>query len=94
MPSNPTTASKRRNFAFMKASEGVTFTDGCFDRNWRQSRAVHIPRGAYDFAHPAPDTATARAEAGAALRAISAPRVLQTRVLIGTRRPASLDRSR
>jgi len=54
---------KRRNFAFMKASEGLTFTDACFDRNWRQSRAVHLPRGAYDFARPNPDISTARFEA-------------------------------
>jgi len=67
---------RRRDFAFMKASEGITFTDWCFVANyagpgsWRESRAVHIPRGAYDFGRPHADLSTARAEADHYVRVV------------------------
>jgi len=53
----------RRDFAFIKASEGTDFTDQCFAYNWQSSHAVHLPRGAYDFARPHADLSTAQAEA-------------------------------
>lgn len=62
----------RRAFAFMKASEGLTFTDYCFTQAhwWEDSRRVHLPRGAYDFARPHADVATARAEADHFVRVV------------------------
>ncbi len=65
----------RRAFAFIKASEGSDpqssgYTDQCFTTNWRDSRAAHIPRGAYDFARPHADLSTARAEADHFIRLV------------------------
>ena len=39
-------------FAFMKASEGVTFTDPFFAQNWERSRKQGLTRGSYHFARP------------------------------------------
>ncbi len=39
-------------FAFAKATEGLTFTDPDFARNWAGIKAQGITRGAYHFAHP------------------------------------------
>lgn len=39
-------------FSFMKATEGVTFVDDQFARNWRRSRQAGIIRGAYHFFIP------------------------------------------
>ncbi|NES00211.1 MAG: hypothetical protein F6J86_41525 [Symploca sp. SIO1B1] len=43
------------SFAFAKATEGITYDDNCFDRNWEQMKAVGLIRGAYHFFHPADD---------------------------------------
>lgn len=36
-------------FAYIKASEGATFTDNKFVTNWRAAKANHIAAGAYHF---------------------------------------------
>ena len=45
-------------FAFMKATEGATYTDPDFARNWQQSKSIGIVRGAYHFGHPRNGAAT------------------------------------
>lgn len=40
------------DFAFIKATEGLTNTDKQFKRNWQQARAAGITRGAYHFFIP------------------------------------------
>lgn len=42
-------------FGFAKATEGTTFTDGQFARNWAQMKTHGVVRGAYHFGHPAHD---------------------------------------
>ena len=39
-------------FAFIKATEGLDDVDPRFARNWQQSRAAGLLRGAYHFLHP------------------------------------------
>lgn len=39
-------------FGFAKATEGTSFTDAQFARNWSQMRAHGLIRGAYHFGHP------------------------------------------
>ena len=39
----------RFDFAFMKATEGVTMVDPYFKRNWKNCKDMHIPRGAYHY---------------------------------------------
>lgn len=39
-------------FAFMKASEALTFRDPDFARNWGEAAKLGIVRGAYHFLHP------------------------------------------
>lgn len=48
-------------FAFAKATEGTTFTDGQFARNWSQIKSHGLVRGAYHFGHPK-NSATAEAD--------------------------------
>ncbi len=43
------------NFAFIKATEGVSLTDKQFKYNWRQSKKHEVPRGAYHFFLPSQD---------------------------------------
>ncbi|MEU4546063.1 glycoside hydrolase family 25 protein [Nonomuraea dietziae] len=40
------------SFAFAKATEGVTYTDKWFDRNWQRMRENWLVCGAYHFARP------------------------------------------
>lgn len=40
------------NFAFIKATEGVTLVDPYFQRNWRESKENGIIRGAYHYFKP------------------------------------------
>ena len=40
------------NFAFIKATEGVTLVDPYFQRNWRESRQAGVIRGAYHYFKP------------------------------------------
>ncbi len=40
------------HFTFIKASEGVSYVDKTFDRNWRDSKATGFLRGAYHFFRP------------------------------------------
>ena len=40
-------------FAYVKATEGITVTDSLFAQNWKAMKAVGIMRGAYHFFHPA-----------------------------------------
>lgn len=42
-------------FAFAKATEGTTFIDDQFTRNWAQMASHKLIRGAYHFAHPSAD---------------------------------------
>lgn len=39
------------SFAYMKATEGTTFTDSQFARNWAEAGRVGIERGAYHYFH-------------------------------------------
>lgn len=48
-------------FAFLKASEGVTFRDPTLPRNWPAVRRVGMGRGAYHFARPNLNAAVAEA---------------------------------
>lgn len=47
-------------FAFAKATEGTSFKDAQFARNWRGMKSNDIVRGAYHFGHPR-NSATAEA---------------------------------
>lgn len=49
-------------FAFAKASEGTTFVDPQFARNWTEMRRVGLPRGAYHFAQPESNAPEAEAD--------------------------------
>jgi len=42
-------------FCFMKATEGTGIADACFGRNWAESSAAGLTRGAYHFGHPGLD---------------------------------------
>lgn len=42
-------------FAYAKATDGRTFVDGQFARNWERMRDAGLLRGAYHFARPADD---------------------------------------
>ena len=46
---NMQVADIRFNFVFMKATEGVTMVDPYFKRNWKSSKEMHLPRGAYHY---------------------------------------------
>jgi lysozyme len=41
-------------FAVCKATEGLSYTDPTFDRNWKAIKAAGLVRGAYHFARPQP----------------------------------------
>ncbi len=43
------------SFAFAKATEGITFADHCFEKNWKQMKAAGLLRGAYHFFRPLRD---------------------------------------
>lgn len=49
-------------FAFCKASEGVTFHDPTFAKNWQALKDHNLWRGAYHFAHPGTNSSQAEAE--------------------------------
>jgi GH25 family lysozyme M1 (1,4-beta-N-acetylmuramidase) len=51
-----------KSFAFMKATEGSTYTDPMLKTNWAGAQAVGIYRGAYHFARPSTGTAVAQAK--------------------------------
>lgn len=55
-------AAEGYNFAFIKATEGVNFTDRWFSRNWAEAKAHGLARGAYHFMRPF-DNPDARTEA-------------------------------
>src|SRR5216683_1609155 len=57
------------SFAFIKATEGKTFVDADFPRNWQQAKAIGAIRGAYHFAHPGDAAAD---DAGAFLKVVHA----------------------
>lgn len=44
-------------FAIVKATEGVGFTDKFLARNWAELKRLGIPRGAYHFARPSQSSA-------------------------------------
>ncbi|HLN53812.1 MAG TPA: glycoside hydrolase family 25 protein [Lentimicrobium sp.] len=43
------------NFAFIKATEGITRQDGNFSKNWKKCREAGLIRGAYHFYYPTRD---------------------------------------
>jgi lysozyme len=45
-------------YAFVKATEGNTFVDQQFDRNWRRIQEAGLLRGAYHFGRPGRDPET------------------------------------
>lgn len=47
--------SRYTHFAFMKATEGTTYTDARFHNNWQKAGAAEILRGAYHFYRPSFD---------------------------------------
>lgn len=47
----------RIDFAFLKATEGITRQDRQFERNWKKTKEVGIMRGAYHFFHPSRNAA-------------------------------------
>ncbi len=47
----------RVNFAFIKATEGITRQDKHFKRNWKNAKKTGIICGAYHFFHPSRDAA-------------------------------------
>ena len=49
-------------FAFMKATEGTTYTDSMFAGNWAAAASVGIYRGAYHFARPSSSSGAAQAK--------------------------------
>ena len=59
----------RISFAFIKATEGKTFTDPEFGTNWRHAKAIGIVRGAYHFGRPANGAAADAAHFVAVVRA-------------------------
>jgi GH25 family lysozyme M1 (1,4-beta-N-acetylmuramidase) len=50
-------------FAFMKATDGTSYTDPQFSTNWSQARSHGIYRGAYHFAEPSSSSGSAVAQA-------------------------------
>lgn len=50
------------SFAFTKATQGVGYLNPTFTRNWSEMKRVNIVRGAYHFAEPNENTATAEAD--------------------------------
>jgi len=42
-------------FAFIKATEGISYTDPQFSRNWKKAREAGVVRGAYHFFIPSRD---------------------------------------
>lgn len=44
-----------RRFVFLKATEGLSYTDPTFARNWQNARSAGMLRGAYGFFHPDQD---------------------------------------
>jgi lysozyme len=41
-----------KTFAFAKATEGLTYTDADFAKNWAGMKAARLIRGAYHYGHP------------------------------------------
>jgi GH25 family lysozyme M1 (1,4-beta-N-acetylmuramidase) len=50
-------------FAFMKATDGTSYTDPLFSRNWSEAKSHGIFRGAYHFAEPSSSSGSAAAQA-------------------------------
>lgn len=48
----PAVASQDIHFAFIKATEGETFRDSLFCKNWEEIKGAGIKRGAYHFFRP------------------------------------------
>jgi lysozyme len=48
-----TVAGQNIHFAFVKATEGVTYRDSLYCHNWEEMKRVGIKRGAYHFFRPA-----------------------------------------
>lgn len=61
-----------QSFAFVKATEGATYTNPYFAADWAGARAAGLYRGAYHFARPGVAAGDALAEAGAFAAVIGA----------------------
>lgn len=48
-------AANGNQFAYIKATEGVTFTNDLFKTDWPAAKAAGLARGAYHFYHPSDD---------------------------------------
>lgn len=51
----PTVAAHDVKFAFIRVSDGATFADPLFARNWHQAQRAGIARGAYQYFRPDQD---------------------------------------
>lgn len=51
----PSVRASGQRFAFLKAMEGLSFTDPTFEDNWYGAKTVDLLRGAYSFFHPNQD---------------------------------------
>lgn len=51
----PKVRASGQRFAFIKATEGESYTDPTFEDNWRGAKSVGLLRGAYCFFHPNQD---------------------------------------
>ncbi|HEX2051985.1 MAG TPA: glycoside hydrolase family 25 protein [Actinomycetota bacterium] len=49
------------DFCIVKATEGRTFRDDVFERNWRELGEIGMPRGAYHFGRPGSNSARVEA---------------------------------
>src|SRR5690242_5333217 len=54
----PSIASGGVEFCFIKATEGTSFVDDKFERNWRGAQDAGLFRGAYHFGRVGSDPAT------------------------------------
>jgi len=54
----PSVAGSKVAFCFVKATEGTSYVDPCFQQNWAGSAAAGLLRGAYHFGHASSDPVT------------------------------------
>jgi lysozyme len=64
----------RAGFAFVKATEGTTYVNPWFGRDWAGARNARLVRGAYHYARPALPLSTAVDQARAFVRVVGSTR--------------------
>ena len=57
----PAVRASGHSFVFLKATEGISYTNPYFASDWRRARDVGLIRGAYHYARPSVGTATRQA---------------------------------